>query len=1159
MVDKETKSNKDFAALTWVQQCKEAISDKVVTALTWVQQHKRGLRSPNKEANRATNKQINNGEYEGTLVSPNKQAEGPTGKQINNKGQTNIANRIQLEDTKAWGNMQDTMLAYKDLFQKMIIPLTKSVMIRDNFQWKLFERQHKAVMVAMLPVLKLNMQCSNKKWLHKLYKHIEVASKEWMTKPRTVWGNTPVIYARINLINSEVYIGKTTSFNTRFQCHTRKVLKHYTGKCKKCGDHHSYTRQGLIHPGEWVMMPLAFTNILSLDQCEKFYITKMQSKLNKEIWGKGRRWNHVHRRQEERPKAKGRRRRPRQAAAIHNNITVEKTQYMVAQEGTICSQSLNTVIQEASKIYLKQYNVTFTRHKDTDTTDWTLLKWKYGMITIQMGETGEVGKLHEMVGTLKQQTIGGFEIMDWDTEGKAITTNSIENLLKMMSKKKCQLKKFYNMSADHHVKLWQHMKLIEEKGKQQLIRTRLRMIICKAYGFNPFRKIKLTVPYATKIRTGRLRKALFEHIKPITDSLPKAILTWIQSNIEIKTCKRADIAKILVNFSHFAKAKQTQCCCKQLRHRMERYGCKLPEINGHIAFTGDQYTGPGKHILMQNCDNQPIPNGNRDIKMIQESIDEALDKLPKKWRMQLTKHGKQHFTNTKGLIGICETTHTNNSCANTEEVWKMRKDFKGACISKLDRNAGKLHVCCPIVYNRAMRKVFNLEESESYEKLQIKTFTQFQVQHSDTNKGKLSEQYKYKNKDTEGTEQDLIDIWEWHYNKSGWAKIAPFNRKGKLGNAYVMFKHKYWKELDHPKQMKARPVNPMCAHPMWQLFNAVGRAWMFIVNQWETEHHILRDAMNVPNIIKQAKINFGGDNVEYEHHIWDVDSCYPSMPREDILKAMGDILLEVRSTDRKEKRKFILVPRTKLEKPRWGTSYTEEEKVTHMKIDFKVMQEVMDFSMDNAICKLGGTMIRQIKGIPQGDSLSPAICIGTLAWYENKWMSKQSKEDKKNMVIKRYLDDVIMIINSQYKNKQQMINTYKQQCFPKGLSLEGEKGDCNYLETMIINDGHNIECKHRNKNGGKIYQEFYRGKHAWSYSEEKHKIGAMIGTFLRIERNSSQTQLAIISMKEKYNELKGLKYTKEQMKRVTKYLACKHTTSPLWHFCNTQSQFMGLD
>ena len=123
--------------------------------------------------------------------------------------------------------------------------------------------------------------------------------------------------------------------------------------------------------------------------------------------------------------------------------------------------------------------------------------------------------------------------------------------------------------------------------------------------------------------------------------------------------------------------------------------------------------------------------------------------------------------------------------------------------------------------------------------------------------------------------------------------------------------------------MKARPVNPMCAHPMWQLFNAVGRAWMFIVNQWETEHHILKDAMNVPNIIKQAKTNFGGDNVEYEHHIWDVDSCYPSMPREDILKAMGDILLEVRSTDRKEKRKCILVPRTKLEKPRWGTSYTD--------------------------------------------------------------------------------------------------------------------------------------------------------------------------------------------------------------------------------------------
>ena len=122
-----------------------------------------------------------------------------------------------------------------------------------------------------------------------------------------------------------------------------------------------------------------------------------------------------------------------------------------------------------------------------------------------------------------------------------------------------------------------------------------------------------------------------------------------------------------------------------------------------------------------------------------------------------------------------------------------------------------------------------------------------------------------------------------------------------------MFKHKYWKAPNDPKALKARPVNPMCAHPMWALFNAVGRAWMFVVNQWQAPNHILKNAQKVPEVIREAKESFDKD-AEFEHHIWDVDSCYPSMPREDITEAMKTILTQTVGQDRKPKRKFVLVP-----------------------------------------------------------------------------------------------------------------------------------------------------------------------------------------------------------------------------------------------------------
>ena len=69
----------------------------------------------------------------------------------------------------------------------------------------------------------------------------------------------------------------------------------------------------------------------------------------------------------------------------------------------------------------------------------------------------------------------------------------------------------------------------------------------------------------------------------------------------------------------------------------------------------------------------------------------------------------------------------------------------------------------------------------------------------------------------------------------------------------------------------------------------------------------------------------------------------------------------------------------------------------------------MRFSLTNAVCKLGTKIIHQTKGIPQGDSLSPAICIGTLAWYETQCMSKLTPKEKGNIKIARYLDDALLL------------------------------------------------------------------------------------------------------------------------------------------------------
>ena len=65
-------------------------------------------------------------------------------------------------------------------------------------------------------------------------------------------------------------------------------------------------------------------------------------------------------------------------------------------------------------------------------------------------------------------------------------------------------------------------------------------------------------------------------------------------------------------------------------------------------------------------------------------------------------------------------------------------------------------------------------------------------------------------------------------------------------------------------------------------------------------------------------------------------------------------------------------------------------------------------------------------------------------------------------------------------------------------------------------------------------------------------MGAMIGTFTRIKRNSSTNALTLISIQEKIQEFQTLNYTKKQCERALKYLANKHNTDPFWHSCLTK-------
>ena len=96
----------------------------------------------------------------------------------------------------------------------------------------------------------------------------------------------------------------------------------------------------------------------------------------------------------------------------------------------------------------------------------------------------------------------------------------------------------------------------------------------------------------------------------------------------------------------------------------------------------------------------------------------------------------------------------------------------GLRISPLDKNDGKLHVCCPMFYKMAMDKVFDREDLKSYEEIKIGTSEHF---FSEYKKGNISDKYKtvHSKLNLQQQERELMDIWEWFYHHKNGATSHP--------------------------------------------------------------------------------------------------------------------------------------------------------------------------------------------------------------------------------------------------------------------------------------------------------------------------------------------------------------------------------------------------
>ena len=1006
---------------------------------------------------------------------------------------------------------------------------------KERFTWAGVEETATSVRLALIDHLQHANSFQTRPTMQRLRGEILKAADHWANTPAAVWQNESLVYARLNLNNKEIYIGSTNNWGERFREHQRETMKHYKGACKGCGMHHAYKRQGKLHPAEWIMVPLQFSNKIDLLQNEKRQIYKHRSNLNSEIYGGKARDNHNARRSRMRKRGK-----PSGAAqAMGGASTPAPTVYKLTSDDAFTSSSLTGLMS-----YLECYEygkgkegvISWERHRESDKTNWKLLDFKHGQCVVSWNGTEQT--LREAMPEVKQSTNGQLTITNWNIKEN---TKATEKMLGKLACKRWKVQDYLTFTATQHKALWVHMELMEDDKKRKTVRERLYRICCEVYGFMPFRKLKFQAPFSPLLKRGEHRRFIVATLQPILRQVPAAISTYILQNLKITRRKRPKIGDFLINFRKHAKENTGACTCKRTKGLFRKNGWATPMKNGHVAFIGSQYEGPFKRVLQQNCNNTPMPTVADDVKMAAELWAENCSKLPRKWKEMLQDNGvvKGLSLNAeqRGALPTLFKSENLMSTVSMKEMTNMKRLLRGLCVSTIDKNAGQLHCCCPALYKEVMDKTFDTTKVEHYESVLPKLFSE---EYANNHEKQLQNIYKGEPLEEEiGGEEDIIQYWKWLYYKNRWNTIAPFNEGGKIGNSYTLFKFKYW-ETPSAKWNSGRPISPSWQHPMATLLKAAGRAWMFIIKQWRTEHFILNSAMGLREAVEghigDMKARAATGQLDLKHKVWDIDSMYPSMPKGDMICAMKTILKEVREGQRLRV-SHITVPDSKALPIKWGKHYEEcEGRARAVTVPLDELVKIVKFSLDHTVTKVGkDKLVRQNCGIPMGDSLSPAIAIGTCAWFERKWIRSMPEEDRWRVKGIRYLDDVLMIVNDHEWGKAgECFDNFAKLggCYPKPLSLSEDDG-AHYLECTIHNKGEDLLLQHWNKNeGNESKQRYYKGVHAHSFSETKYKVGALIGTFVRMGRNSSTNELLQTSLKEKCRELKFLQYPMGHIKHL---------------------------
>ena len=933
---------------------------------------------------------------------------------------------------------------------------------------------------------------------------------EWWTREglpeQDTLGKASVVYARVTLKSTELYIGETDNWMKRQYDHSYKTFRHggrCANPCRRCAEHVNYIKHRTARVHEWVMIPLATTrNKQEAKQLETLLQRKWTPALNSKYTAP---WLA----------------KDSYAKDLKHRTTGTRTPPWKA--GRILKPKGGAMMTTYTSEEVKSFNLGYfverypggfratVKPGAFDLTDWRELRFTYGesYVRIQRKNGERIATVLKKWRPREEEAHTECAIFVIPKKAKLVDKEEIQ---KEITGKMDHLER---MSENELEFAWRTRAAVEKYSEVKYSRM-VEEECHRRYGCR-MGGTEISLPYIEKIDARELRQTVVKRIQ--AQNYPEWIKNWLAQKVKITTKGQPSIGDILSNVTKPGKM-NTKCCCKEVL----RHFPNAPKTEGHVLFVGRDMEATTLNVCAKNIPRQTW----FDTFKVWENVNKQ---LPESWRMETGEWKKELFKVLKkepkrNVSEECEEC----DMPNTKEVYTTRMKLRGMVIGPLDKNTGELWGACPILYHRAMRKAYSREAG--YDTVFPAKLSQYRKKRYSTEElpGQILRELPVPC-NQQGEARDIVEMYKRIYKRRGWEAYAKFDNKGGFNVPYILFKAKNMIDMEVRKKkwMKARPIAPGTKHPMKRLLHYVGRAWSFVVSRMEGNHFVINKTDEVPNFLREAEANLR-DQGQLSAGIWDVVGCYPSMPKETIRFAMRWVAGEMRRTKQVE---GVYVPKYSDTQPCMWKSGRRGMQF----IPFEVMMDVMEFSLDYAIIQMpSGELKKQREGIPMGDPISPAMAIAACAWMEHEWMESLTLADKGRFRAKRFMDDILMIYarNESWDHEKFIKDFERSECYQEPLELEMGK-DGTFLETRYEIRGNAIKYKLKNENEtGET--KVWRYQHFHSASPFMQKRATLTACLRKVQRMSSDPSTLWESALDKVAEFRRLRYPLSVLRKACSYL-----------------------